>query len=216
MSNGAGDEELADFVRRARRGVAGGDALVVAVGERRLALRADVAARVLGALEAAGAGRRPAGTERDRESGLPATGAAGGSGVRGAGVLAAGVPAAGVPAAGTGTGAGAGTGAGGGPGARPPRVTLGPVGTAGPSGRRGLAEDLPPELTTGQAADLLGVSRRTVVQLIERGDLKATRVGTRRRLDTAEVAGHRERAKSRRSATLRDVIAASRDLDLYR
>jgi excisionase family DNA binding protein len=201
MSNGAGDEELVDFVHRARRGVTGGDALVVAVGERRVRVGGDVAARVLGALEGGEVAPRPAsaGAERDRESGLPA--AAGGA-------LSAGVA------------AGAGAGPGVGPGARPPRVTLGDpagvLGLAGAHGRRGVAEDLPPELTTGQAADLLGVSRRTVVQLIERGDLKATRVGTRRRLDTAEVAGHRERAKSKRPATLRDVIAASRDLDLYR
>jgi excisionase family DNA binding protein len=72
------------------------------------------------------------------------------------------------------------------------------------------------EISTGQAADLLGVSRRTVVQLIERGDLPATRVGTRRRLASADVLALRERSRSQRQATLRDVIAASRDLDLYR
>ncbi|HEY8526476.1 MAG TPA: helix-turn-helix domain-containing protein [Acidimicrobiales bacterium] len=76
--------------------------------------------------------------------------------------------------------------------------------------------DLPDEITTGQAADLLGVSRRTVVQLIERGDLRATRVGTRRRLAPADVLALRERSRSQRQATLRNVIAASRDLDLYR
>jgi excisionase family DNA binding protein len=72
------------------------------------------------------------------------------------------------------------------------------------------------EISTGQAADLLGVSRRTIVQLIERGDLQAMRIGTRRRLEAADVLALRERARSERRATLRDVIAASRDLDLYR
>jgi excisionase family DNA binding protein len=76
--------------------------------------------------------------------------------------------------------------------------------------------DRPDEISTGQAADLLGVSRRTVVQLIERGDLQATRVGTRRRLATADVLALLEGSRSQRRATLRDVIAASRDLDLYR
>jgi excisionase family DNA binding protein len=75
---------------------------------------------------------------------------------------------------------------------------------------------MPAEISTGQAADLLGVSRRTVIQLIERGDLTATRVGTRRRLPSSDVLALRERARSQRRATLRDVIAASRDLDLYR
>jgi excisionase family DNA binding protein len=72
------------------------------------------------------------------------------------------------------------------------------------------------EISTGQAADLLGISRRTVVQLIERGELEATRIGTRRRLEAADVLALRERARSQRTATLRDVVAASRDLDLYR
>jgi excisionase family DNA binding protein len=72
------------------------------------------------------------------------------------------------------------------------------------------------EISTGQAADLLGVSRRTIVHLIERGDLQAVRIGTRRRLEAADVLALRERARSERRATLRDVIAASRDLDLYR
>jgi excisionase family DNA binding protein len=72
------------------------------------------------------------------------------------------------------------------------------------------------QISTGQAADLLGVPRRQVVQLIERGDLRATRIGTRRRLDADDVLALRERGRSQRRATLRDVIAASRDLDLYR
>jgi excisionase family DNA binding protein len=72
------------------------------------------------------------------------------------------------------------------------------------------------EMSLGQAADLLGVTRATVGHLIDRGDLAATRVGTRRRLSQATVLACRERARSQRSATVAEVIAASRDLDLYR
>jgi excisionase family DNA binding protein len=87
---------------------------------------------------------------------------------------------------------------------------------AAQTGAAAPADEPTGEISTGQAADVLGVSRRTVVQLIERGDLQATRVGTRRRLASADVLALRERARSQRQATLRDVIAASRDLDLYR
>jgi excisionase family DNA binding protein len=52
-------------------------------------------------------------------------------------------------------------------------------------GRSDDTYPLPPELTTGQAADLLGVSRPTVVALIDQGELPAERVGTRRRAHRA-------------------------------
>jgi excisionase family DNA binding protein len=74
---------------------------------------------------------------------------------------------------------------------------------------------LPPELTIGQAADLLGVSRALVAHLVERGELPARRVGSRRRLTTVDVLARREQVRNRRAATLRDVVDASRDLDLY-
>lgn len=74
---------------------------------------------------------------------------------------------------------------------------------------------LPKQITTGQAADLLGVSRPTVVQLIERGELPATRVGSRRRLATADVLAFREARQSSRRTHLREVVAASKELGLY-
>jgi excisionase family DNA binding protein len=42
-------------------------------------------------------------------------------------------------------------------------------------------------LTTGEAAALLGVSRQHVVNLIDRGDLPATRIGTHRRVRRGDI-----------------------------
>ena len=60
-------------------------------------------------------------------------------------------------------------------------------------------------LTTQQTADLLGVSRPTVVKLIERGELPHERVGSRRRLLLHDVLDYR----ARRRAAAYDAIAAS-------
>lgn len=82
----------------------------------------------------------------------------------------------------------------------------------------GVAVDvatLPASLTTGQAADLLGVSRPTVVSLIDRGLIAASRVGSHRRLQTSDVLAYREQTRSGRSAGLDEVVAISDELGLY-
>lgn len=91
------------------------------------------------------------------------------------------------------------------------RVGDGPSGTGLPP----LPLGLPAELTTGQAADLLGVSRATLAQMIDRGELVAVADGPRRRVATSDVLARRDAVRTRRTATMADVIAASRDLDLY-
>ncbi|NKY53243.1 helix-turn-helix domain-containing protein [Nocardia vermiculata] len=65
-------------------------------------------------------------------------------------------------------------------------------------------------LTSQQAADLLGVSRPTVIKLIERGELSAERVGSRHRLKLDDVLSYQEARKIRQY----DAIAAtSVDID---
>lgn len=59
-----------------------------------------------------------------------------------------------------------------------------------------------PHLTTQQAADLLGVSRPTVIRLIEFGELRAERNGSRRRLLLSEVLTYRERRRQQQYAML--------------
>jgi excisionase family DNA binding protein len=74
---------------------------------------------------------------------------------------------------------------------------------------------LPDELTTGQAADLLGVSRPTVVDLVDRGAIPARRVGTRRRLLTRDVLAYRARRSTGRRRHLKQIGEASEALGLY-
>lgn len=59
-----------------------------------------------------------------------------------------------------------------------------------------------PQLTTQQAADLLGVSRPTVVRMIESGEVAAERTGNRRRLLLGDVLAYRERRRARQYAML--------------
>ena len=60
-------------------------------------------------------------------------------------------------------------------------------------------------LTTQQAADILGVSRPTVVRLIDEDQLPAERVGNRRRLLLKDVLDYRDKRRSRQY----DAIAAT-------
>ncbi|MGH3447271.1 MAG: helix-turn-helix domain-containing protein [Nocardioidaceae bacterium] len=61
-------------------------------------------------------------------------------------------------------------------------------------------------LTTQQAADLLGVSRPTVVRLIDGGHLRAEKVGNRRRLLLDDVLAYRESRRQEQYAAL-DALA---------
>ena len=74
---------------------------------------------------------------------------------------------------------------------------------------------VPDVLTTGQAAELLGVSRPTVVALVDRGEIPASRVGSRRRLRAADVLAYRDRRRIVRSAALDEIAALSDELGLY-
>ena len=67
----------------------------------------------------------------------------------------------------------------------------------------------PDQLTTTQAAALLGVSRPTLIRYIERGRLHATTVGSHRRLLVADVL--RLRASLEQTAQGMERLAALRD-----
>lgn len=60
-------------------------------------------------------------------------------------------------------------------------------------------------VSTQQAAELLGVSRMTVVRLIDRGELSAEGGGVHRRISAEEIERYRAAAAARRRAALHDL-----------
>jgi excisionase family DNA binding protein len=69
------------------------------------------------------------------------------------------------------------------------------------------------ELTTQQAADLLGLSRTYVVRLIDQGSLPAHMAGTHRRLLASDVLAYRQR-RATKLATLGELTEAGEELGL--
>lgn len=82
-------------------------------------------------------------------------------------------------------------------------------------GEQALVLRSPEDLTTEQAAAVLGVSRPTVVRLVESGKLRARMVGTHRRLSLSDVLAHREASAKRRSESLDEMAREAEELGLY-
>jgi excisionase family DNA binding protein len=69
-------------------------------------------------------------------------------------------------------------------------------------------------LTTHQAAKLLGVSRPHFIGLLERGEIAYFKVGSHRRIQLADVQAHKEKRKTARLETLRELSAEAQKLGL--
>lgn len=75
-------------------------------------------------------------------------------------------------------------------------------------GGRVVLESMPELLTTSAAADVLGVSRPTLVKLIEDGKLTAEKRGTHRRVRWAELSRFRDEREAQRRAAARELLEA--------
>jgi excisionase family DNA binding protein len=83
---------------------------------------------------------------------------------------------------------------------------------------QGLAISIAPHntmLTTQEAADLLNISRPTVVRLMLDGEIAYTMRGRHRRVMLRDVLEYRERTRRERRQTLDDMAAEAEDDGLY-
>lgn len=71
------------------------------------------------------------------------------------------------------------------------------------------------ELTTQEAADMLGVSRPTLVKLLDAGRIPYTQPGRHRRVQLADVIAYRRRRSDERGEGLAAVVEFSEELGLY-
>jgi excisionase family DNA binding protein len=83
---------------------------------------------------------------------------------------------------------------------------------------QGLAITIAPHqmvLSTSEAADILGVSRPTLVRLLESGEIPFDQPGRHRRVRLADVLAYHERARRHRAAGLDQMVADAEDAGLY-
>lgn len=73
----------------------------------------------------------------------------------------------------------------------------------------------PHEVTTQQAAEVLNVSRPTVVRLIDEGALPARKVGSHRRIPLADLLAYRDQMVAQRHQALEDMVRDAEALGLY-
>lgn len=97
----------------------------------------------------------------------------------------------------------------------PVAEALAEVLAAAADGQRPLVVRSPDDLTTEQAAAVLGVSRPTVVRLIAAGKLPARMVGSHRRLTLGDVLAYREASTTRRRDALDQMTRQAEELGLY-
>lgn len=69
------------------------------------------------------------------------------------------------------------------------------------------------ELTTQQAADMLNVSRPTLVRLLEEGRLTYQKPGRHRRIRFEEVMRYKQESEKARSAGLDELAAIGQDIE---
>jgi excisionase family DNA binding protein len=84
--------------------------------------------------------------------------------------------------------------------------------------RRGQAVTLAPlgqQLTTQKSADLLGISRPTLIKLLEQGYIPYETPGRHRRLRLNDVLAFQQLRRDEQRQALKDLAAESQELGLY-
>jgi excisionase family DNA binding protein len=82
----------------------------------------------------------------------------------------------------------------------------------------GFAVTIAPQhrmMTTQEAADLLGISRPTVVRLMENGEIPYLRRGRHRRVMLADLLDYRERTRHNRREALERMVADGEEAGVY-
>ena len=80
---------------------------------------------------------------------------------------------------------------------------------------QGMAMTLVPsgrELTTQEAADLLRISRPSVIRLLEAGAIPFHKVGTHRRINVEDILKYRAERNEQRRAALRELTEISEEI----
>lgn len=83
---------------------------------------------------------------------------------------------------------------------------------------QGLAITVAPHqtvLSTSEAAHLLGISRPTLVRLLESGEIPFDKPGRHRRVRLADMLAYQQRSQRRRAALLDQMVADAEDAGLY-
>lgn len=70
------------------------------------------------------------------------------------------------------------------------------------------------ELTTQEAADLLNISRPTLIQMVEQGQIPYRKVGTHRRIPFAKAIEYKRKLEADRKAALAELVAYDQEIGL--
>lgn len=78
-----------------------------------------------------------------------------------------------------------------------------------------VVSEIAQELTTSEAARVLGVSRPTLISLLDKGSIKSHKVGTHRRVALGDVLAYRRRRLSQQREAYKALMAEQDDLGIY-
>ncbi|UPK70073.1 helix-turn-helix domain-containing protein [Chitinophaga filiformis] len=71
------------------------------------------------------------------------------------------------------------------------------------------------DISTQQAAEILGVSRPHLVSLLEKGDIPYKKVGTHRRIQLKDIVAYDKKVRKNRSKQLKFLVKQAQELNLY-